>query len=127
MSIERAGFGPDRPFHNENLPERYQQPGFLSEAGQMDRRREGRHVVRVRDLQREAVEGAAEQARTAFVKIAEAEARRRVLTELKFNVHRAQKESQLLAGEDPELQAKFAVLDDDFFQAERISLHDWND
>ena len=86
----------------------------------VDRRNAARHVLAVRDLQRQAVEGAAIQAGSAFVEAATIEARRRVLTETKFQLHRARKESQILAGDDPELAAKFALLDDDFFTSVRL-------
>lgn len=86
----------------------------------VDRRNAARHVLAVRELQRQAVEGAAVQAGNAFVEAAAIEARRRVLTEAKFQLHRARKESQILAGDDLELAAKFAQLDDDFFTSVRL-------
>jgi hypothetical protein len=86
----------------------------------VDRRNAARHVIAVRDLQRQAVEGAAIEAGRAFVQAAAVEARRRVLTEAKFQLHRARKESQILADDDLELAAKFAQLDDDFFASVRL-------
>lgn len=86
----------------------------------VDRRNAARHVLAVREMQRQAVEGAAVEAGAAFVQAAAIEARRRVLTETKFQLHRARKESQILAADDLELAAKFAQLDDDFFTSIRL-------
>ena len=54
------------------------------------------------------------------VKMARVRARAQVLTEIKFAIDRARKESLILANDDPELAAKFAILDDDFFGANRL-------
>jgi hypothetical protein len=86
----------------------------------LDRERESRHILAIRNLQRQAVEGAAIEARNAFIYAAAIEGRRRVKTEAKFELHRARKESQILAGDDLELAAKFAVLDDDLFADVRL-------
>lgn len=47
-----------------------------------------------------------------------ADARR--LSEAKYQLHRAHLESRVLAGDDPELAAKYALVDDDAFQALRM-------
>jgi hypothetical protein len=67
-----------------------------------------------------AVELAASEAADLYVKLARLEARSRFLTEAKFGIERANKESQILAGDDPVLKAKFAILDDDLFAAVRL-------
>lgn len=98
-----------------------QHPALSRGDVRRDRRREAAHVLVIRDMQRDAVEGAAAEARDAFVDIARTEAQRRALTEVKMQLQRARKESQILAGDDPELAAKFAMLDDDWFTALRMS------
>jgi hypothetical protein len=86
----------------------------------IDQRNESRHILAIRNLQRQAIEGAAVEARNAYVDSAAIESRRRALTETKFQLQRARKESQILAGDDPELAAKFALMDDDFFGFARL-------
>lgn len=96
-------------------PDRYTAPPRLTHAGQFDRRNEDQHVVAVRELVREVERARLEVARRLACELNEMEAETRSLTEQKFHLHRAQKESQVLASDDPELRAKFAVLDDDLF------------
>lgn len=102
--------------------DRYARPSLMTAAGQLDRRHEADHIVRTRDAQRSALEGGAEQARAAYVKVARQEAMGRVTTEAKFKLHRAHKESAILAEDDPVLQAQFAALDDTLTQGLRIGL-----
>jgi hypothetical protein len=87
----------------------------------VDRRNESRHILAIRELQREAIEGAAVEARNAFIKAAAIEAGRRGLTEAKFQLHRARTESKILAGDDLELASKFAQLDDDYYGYVRLT------
>ena len=94
-------------------------PVFTRRDARIDRCNESHHLLAIRELQRQAIEGAAVEARNAYVDAAAMEARRRVLTESKFQLHRARKESQILAGDDLELAAKFAQLDDDYFTVVR--------
>ena len=103
--------------------DRYAQPGWLTPAGQQDRKAEVDHVLRVRVIGRQASETAALEARAAFEELAHQEAMGRVVTEAKYKLHRAKTESQVLGGEDPELEAKFAILDDTLFQGVRLGLH----
>jgi hypothetical protein len=86
----------------------------------IDQRNQSRHILVIRNLQRQAIEGAAVEARNGYVDAAAIEARRRVLTEAKFQLQRARQESQILAGDDLELAAKFAQLDDDYFHFVRL-------
>jgi hypothetical protein len=80
----------------------------------VDRRNESHHILAIRQLQREAIEGAATVARDAYIDIAAIEAAGRTATEIKFMLHRAKKESQIL-GDDLELAAKYAQIDDDVY------------
>jgi hypothetical protein len=95
-------------------------PIMTRRDARIDQHRKSRHVLTIRDLQRQALEGAAVEARNAYVDGALMEARRRVLTEAKFQLERARKESQILAGDDLELAAKFAQLDDDYYRFVRL-------
>lgn len=123
MSIERANFNPPERMGEQSLPDRYQQPGFFSEAGQLDRRHEEQHVVRIRDLHRQAVERIAAWSKWEMETDARLVSKRRVLSEFKYELVRNRKESQFLAGEDPILQAEFAILDDEYFLGERTELN----
>lgn len=117
MSDDLMPFGKEGP----RLPERdrsrgpYVSPHWLTPAGQLDRRNEAEHVVAVRQAVRDVELARIEVAKrlTADLDVMDADARR--VTEQKFHLHRAQKESQILGGEDLELRAKFGVLDDDLF------------
>jgi hypothetical protein len=123
--LERARFQvPDR-LTEHDLPDRYRQPGFFTPAGQRDRQHEGRHVVRMRDLQRDAIEGVAAQAWQEIELNAWIESRSRAMTDAKFEMMRTQRESEILAGEDPVLKAKFAILDDEFFRDLRSKFNRW--
>jgi hypothetical protein len=106
----------------------------------LERHRDSRHVAHLRELQRRGFEGVAEVAcdtritlaeveGEAEVAIAEKQAEARVLmaedeeearrlSELKWHLIRAKSESKL-AGDDLEIRAKFAELDDDYFQRRR--------
>ena len=95
-------------------------PVFTRRDARTDRCNESHHLLAIRQLQRQAIEGAAVEARNAYIDTAAIEARRRVLTEAKFQLHRARKESQILSGDDLELAAKFAQLDDDYFAFVRM-------
>ena len=90
-------------------------PALLTSAGQRDRRHEADHVVAVRDEERKARERVVLAASEAVGDIAWLEARAKVNTEAKYALHRAHRESMVIADGDPELQAKFGMLDDDYF------------
>lgn len=90
-------------------------PPLLTQAGQLDRRHEAQHVVAIRDQERKAREKMAAAAGEAIADIAWIEARGKVNTEAKYAMHRARRESMIIADGDPELQAKFASLDDDYY------------
>ncbi len=86
----------------------------------LDRVQESRHIVTIREYEREAIEGAAEQAAAGFVDVAAIEARRRINTAAKEEMLRARRETMIMAGEDDELRMKMSLLDDDFFQYARL-------
>jgi len=86
----------------------------------VDRRNESRHILFLRELQREAIEGAAVEARDAFIIAAGIDARGRTLTEKKLQLRRARMDSKILADDDLELAAKYAQLDDDYFHDLRL-------
>ncbi len=125
MTIERASFNMPARMSEESLPQRYQQPGPLTQAGQVDRRHEGQHVVRMRDLQRDAVENVTAQAKQEFETNAWLEARGHALSDAKYQVLRNHKESQFLAEDDPMLKAEFGVLDDEFYRDLRLRFNHW--
>ncbi len=110
----------------QSLPERYRQPSGFTDAGRLDRKHEGKHVVHMRDMQRDAIELVAGQARQEFVMNAYLECRGRALTDSKYRVLRNHKETQLLAADDPVLQAQMAVLDDEFFRDLRLKMIEWD-
>ena len=125
MSIERANFNMPERMSDQDLPQRYMQPGALTHAGQIDRRHEGQHVVRVRDMQRDAIERAAKQAQQEFELEAWLECRGRALSEAKYKLLRNHKESQFLAQDDPIMQGQYHLLDAEYFQELRIRFNDW--
>lgn len=93
----------------------YSAPHWLTPEGSIDRRNEARHAVAVRQATRDVEIARVEVAKKLASTLDVLEAEARTLTEQKYHLHRAQKESQILGGDDPELRAKFAVLDDDLF------------
>jgi hypothetical protein len=100
--------------------ERYQAPPVLTRVGQLDRRHESEHALAIRDFERYAREGVAIAAVEAIRDVAWIQARGRVISETKFAIDRAQKESDIIAQGDPVKQAKFAILDDEFFNHARL-------
>lgn len=94
-------------------------PPALTQAGQLDRRHEAKHVVAIRNEERKAREKMAAAAGEAIADIAWIEARGKVNTEAKYALHRARRESMIIADGDSELQAKFALLDDDYYAETR--------
>jgi len=125
MAIEKHNFNMPARMSEQSLPDRYQQPAYFAPGGQLDRQHEGQHVVRMRDMQRDAIESATEQAKQEFELNAWIDCRGRALTEAKYRVLRNHKESQFLAADDPILQAQFGVLDDEFYRDLRIEFNDW--
>lgn len=93
----------------------YASPHWLTQAGQLDRRNEDAHVVAVRQAVRDVELARVEVAKKLAVELAVMDADGRRVTEQKYQLHRARKESEVLGGDDLELRAKFAVLDDDLF------------
>jgi hypothetical protein len=100
-----------------------QQLGAVGSA--IERRNEGRHVMKLQQVRREAELVVAGEAKQLIETVARIERLARATTEAKFKVHRAKKESQILAEEDLELTAKFNALDDDLFNRLRIEI--WQD
>jgi hypothetical protein len=98
-------------------------PSLFTQAGVMDRQHEALHVLRLRDFDRKLRELVAGAAVEAGGDIAWMDARDKVNTEAKYGLHRAQRESQIIADSDPVLQAKFAMLDDDNFQEKRAMVN----
>jgi hypothetical protein len=76
----------------------------------------------MRQYRRDAEAAIAEQGKQLVDRVARMEAHARATTEVKFKLQRARKESLILADEDPELKAKFGILDDELFQLLRIDV-----
>ena len=91
-------------------------------AGQLDRRNQNQHVVQMRDLRRATELAVAEEGAKLVQQLARFERYGRATTEAKFKLERAKKESLILQGEDSEMRAKFALLDDDLLQRIRVDL-----
>ena len=108
-----------RALSNELEDGRYQRPSVLTTAGRLDRQNEDRHVLALRDCERILRERIAHVAAKAAGDIAEIQARGQVRTEAKYALHRARRESQIIGEDDPELQVKYAILDDDQFAEAR--------
>jgi hypothetical protein len=116
--IERY-LGSKVPTLREALEDRFPQPSFLTEAGARDRRNEAKHVVAMRQIGRGIELQTAETYAVLTARLMKSDAEAQLLSEAKFRIERAKRESAIIAGEDPELKAKFALLDDDYFQARR--------
>lgn len=95
--------------------ERYETPPAVSREGQLERKHERKHVVAMRDYERDARERVAVAAVETAGDVAWIQGRALVNTEAKYAIDRAQRESELLAQGDPVKQAKYAILDDEFF------------
>jgi hypothetical protein len=106
------------------LDRRYVQPPWLSVAGQEDRRAENDHVVAMRDVGRRMELQAAKAYEALAGELVRVDCETRLLAEIKWRLVRTQKESEVLAAGDPELSAKFSLLDDDYFQRRRHQLLD---
>lgn len=98
---------------------------WLTSAGLADRRNEANHLVRMQETRREAERLAAIEAKRLVHELAHQQAMSRAVSEAKFTLHRAHTESRLLAGDDPVLQAHFAILDDTMAVGFRLRLSDW--
>lgn len=99
----------------------YQAPHRLTQAGQLDRRNEDHHVVVMRQSMREVEQNHMEVAKKLANSLDEMDADDRRLTFAKLNLDRQRRLSQALGG-DPELDAKFGMLDDDAFRKTRARL-----
>ena len=126
---------PERPTVFQS---RYPQPAFGSKGRQQDRQNEADHAVGMRQLARKFERDEAQHllnlreiARDGELDRAEANADLdydldqvradlRLVGEIKWSLFRTKKESEILAAGDTELAAKFAVLDDEFFQRRRL-------
>lgn len=117
MSDELLPSTPSSPSTHDGRRDRgpYPSPPWGTREGNIDRRNEARHAVAVRQATRDVELARIEVAKRLAFSLDVMEADARTLTEQKYHLHRAQKESQVLGGDDPELRAKFAVLDDDLF------------
>jgi hypothetical protein len=85
-----------------------------------DRMNERKHFTKVREEQRNTVERLARVQGAALVNRAQLEALEQAHRERKMAVAQAERESRLIAQDDPVLAAKMAVMDDDFTQALRL-------
>jgi hypothetical protein len=99
--------------------ERYLAPSNVTQAGQVDRRHEREHVLAIRDAERGLRERLAMAAAEAAADVAWIQGRAQVNIEAKFAIDRAEKLSAVVAGDNPVSQAKFAILDDEFFAQTR--------
>lgn len=96
-------------------------PAWWTSAGVRDRRAEESHTLAVRQMVRGVELARVQIAGRHAVDVAELEAASMRLTERKLQIDQQHRLSLALAGEDPVLQAKFAVLDDDFMHAQRVA------
>lgn len=94
---------------------RYNSPPALTRAGQTDRRHEHDHALTIREYERQARERIAATAVETVGDIAWIQGRARVVSEAKFVIDRAQKETEILAQGNPIKQVKCAILDDELF------------
>jgi hypothetical protein len=101
--------------------DRYQEPSLFSSAGVQDRRHEQSHVLAVRDYERSAREEIAGTAAEVAADMAWIQGRARVVSEAKYAIDRAQKETEVIGQGDPEKLAKFGILDDELFGGLRLT------
>lgn len=106
------------PVHQPNRGP-YASPPALSQEGAVDRKAERTHVLAVRQTARDVELARLQVAAHHAIDVAEMDAASMRLTERKLRIDQQIRLSRALGGEDPELQAKCALLDDDFFQAHR--------
>jgi hypothetical protein len=105
--------------YQRHVDVREQYPAVTRRDARLDRERESWHIIQMQQLRREADEVAAEKVAEVYVAGQFIKARRVFNTEAKYELLRARKESQILAGEDPELAAKYALMDDDLYHTVR--------
>lgn len=94
-------------------------PNWLTRAGQADVRAEQQHALAVRSTVRAVELARVRIAGQHAVDLAEMQAASARLTERKLLLDQQHRMSKALGGDDPELRAKFAVMDDDNFHAQR--------
>ncbi|HVX20672.1 MAG TPA: hypothetical protein VHB02_04930 [Acidimicrobiales bacterium] len=102
--------------------ERYAAPPVLSRLGALDRQKAGRHVIKMRNLERMTQEAVATEASQAIQALARQERQVREAESAKLHLERQHRLSQALAAGDPELLAEFGVIDTEFFQHLRLDL-----
>lgn len=95
-------------------------PMLRRKAFLRDRRAEEAQTLAIRQMQRDVELARLEIAAEHAIELAEIEAASMRLTERKLRIDQQHRLSRAIAGDDPVLQAKFAVLDDDFFHAQRM-------
>lgn len=106
--------------HEVEVNRRYRSaPPLLSEEGWLDRKREREHVLAIRDADRDVRKVVTEEAAFAAGDMAHIQGRSRVLIEAKLELEKQQKASMAIAGDNPELSAKFRIMDDDFYNDTR--------
>jgi len=99
--------------------DRYKAPPATTRAGARDRRHERNHALAIRDIERNGREEVAGSALFAVRTIARMEALARVNTEAKYIIERGAKETQIIGADNPVVQTKCEILDDDNFNAIR--------
>lgn len=104
------------PARDTRLDRQAPQPSIFTPAGLTDRRAEAEHALAIRAEVRRVELARVRIAADHAIHVAELEAADMRDTEAKLLLDRQQRLSRALAGDDPELRAKFAVLDDDRFQ-----------
>jgi len=102
----------------------YPRPGFFTQAGQLDRQRESEHSERMRQLYRDAEFNLAKSDKKLAEFLKDLENLTRANIEAKFDANKIHRTSKLLDEDDPELRARFGVLDDDWFGLLRLLLDD---
>lgn len=103
--------------------ERFPQPSRWTDAGIVDRRHSGDHVVAMRDIKRSTEQRLASLVGQSLFDETKDEIDERRLTDAKFRLNRQFKMSLVLNEDSPELTAKYSLMDDDFFNRKRQQLH----
>jgi hypothetical protein len=89
-------------------------PSIWTSAGQIDRREQAEHQLILNRYERKGMEAVAEQRQALIEELAYWEREAALLHNKKMDLHRAHKESRIIADDAVEA-AEFALLDDDYF------------
>lgn len=104
------------------IEQRFPQPPLLSSGGVRDRQASSEHALAMREVSRRMELQMARTYERMVTEVGQMQAEAKLQTELKWHLVRNHKESQVLAGDDPELKAQMAVLDDEFFHRQRARM-----